>query len=27
MYSYGNIFDADGKAIDLGVKNGNISIS
>ena len=27
MYSYGNIFDADLKAIDLGVKNGNISIS
>ena len=27
MYSYGNIFDAEGKAVDLGVKNGNISIS
>jgi hypothetical protein len=27
MYSYGNIFDADGKGVDLAVKNGNISIS
>ena len=27
MYSYGNIFDADLQAIDLGVKNGNITIS
>ena len=27
LYSYGNIFDADFEAIDLGVKNGNITIS
>lgn len=27
MYSYGNIVDADGEPIELGVKNGYISIS
>ena len=27
VYGYGNIFDADGEAVDLVVKNGNISIS
>lgn len=27
VYSYGNIFDADLQPVDLGVKNGNISIS
>ena len=27
MYSYGNIFDTDLEAIDIGVKNGHISIT
>ena len=27
MYSYGNILGAELQAVDLGVKNGNITIS
>ena len=27
MYSYGNVFDTELEAIDLGVKNGSITIS